>query len=152
MAYKGKEFNKLGKPISRTNNGKFAKGNQEGKHFPKGHTGRPSGTKNLMTVIKEYANMKSHRDGLTNFQFIQHSLQENQRRIMRILDKMEEEGKEDTPEYRRWLDRSQELTSKLSEHLAKYSGDYKEKMTIEPPEELSDEEKEIMEQMLKTNK
>lgn len=146
MAYKGKEFNKLGKPLERKSNGRFAKGNQEGKIFGKDQVpkGRPKGSKNLMTLIKEVALAKESTGGQTNIEFITATMIDSARDMKKIIDAMDEKD----PRRGQLKEKLAYLSAKILESLTKYSGDYTQKIQAEVGDILSDEEKEIMEQML----
>lgn len=153
MAETTVKLNRLGKPIMRDSRYKFAKGNQEGKRF--GYElkpGRREGCKNLMTIIKEIALEKQSNDGKSNFEFVMLELFANQRKMKKVLTKLEEDGKEGTPEYKNWLNRYQDNSIKLSEHAVKYSGDYTQKIQTDATESLSSEEKQLMERMIKKTK
>lgn len=148
MAEEQVKLNSLGKPMKRTTGNRFAKGNQEGKRF--GYelpAGRPAGTKNLMTLIKGVALAKS-RDGTTNIEFVAAGLVESARELKRIIDKMDD----DDPKRPNLVARYGDLSAKVMEHMTKYSGDYTAKFQAEISEQLTTEEKEMMEEMLKGKK
>jgi len=140
------KLNKLGKPIKRKNNGDFAKGNQEGKIFGKDQEpkGRPKGSKNLMTIIKEVALAKGSNDGMTNIEFIASTMIDSARDMKKIIDKMDEED----PKKVQLKEKLAYLSSKIMEHLTKYSGDYTQKIQAEVGDLLTDEEKAIMDKFI----
>lgn len=144
------KLNKLGKPINRKPNGDFAKGNQEGKIFGKDAIpkGRPKGSLNLMTIIKEIALEKSSDDGKTNMEFVVCSMVGSVRELKRIIDKMDETD----PRRAGHVSRLGDLSAKIMEHLTKYSGDYTQRISAELSETLSDEEKAVMERMMNKDK
>jgi len=143
------KLNKLGKPIKRDEKHRFAKGNQEGKHFGKElPAGRPKGALNLMTIIKQVALEKSSDDGKTNMEFIVCSMIGSARELKRIIDKMDESD----PRRAGHVSRLGDLSAKIMEHLTKYSGDYTQRISAELSETLTDEEKEVMERMIKSKK
>ena len=140
------KLNSLGKPMSRVN-GKFAKGNQESKRFgiDIAPPGRPKGSRNLMTIIKEVALEKSSNDGKTNIEFIACGLVESARELKRIIDKMDE----DDPRRPKLVSRYGDLSAKIMEHLTKYSGDYTQKIQAELGENITDEERELIERQIR---
>lgn len=143
------KLNKLGKPIQRVN-GRFAKGNQEGLIFGKDKPalGRPPGHRNIMTTIKEIAMEKSSADGLSNIEFVVFSMMSTTRKLFKTLEKLDP----DHPAYMKSLADYTFLSAKLMEHIAKYSGDYTQKIQAEVSEALSLEEEELMERMIKKTK
>ena len=150
MAKEQVKFNKLGKPMKRGTKGQFAEGNQEGKIFGKDHdsVGRPKGSKNIMTIIKEIAMEKSADDGLTNIEFVVMSMMSTKRKLNKALEAMDPAH----PAYMKALTNYTFLGAKIMEHIAKYSGDYTQKIQAEIGETLSDEEKAVMERMLNKKK
>lgn len=147
--YNGKT-NKLGKPMSRTDDGKFAPGNQEGKIFGKDQDppGRPEGSRNICTIIKEVALAKDPNTGLTNIEWIVHSMVKAKSKLWKVID----EADPLTPGYAKALANYTFLSAKIMEQLAKYSGDYTAKFQTEISESLTEEEKAIMEKALKNVK
>lgn len=153
MTKEQQKLNKLGKPIKRAEKGQFAKGNQEGKIYGKDHkpTGRPKGSLNLMTIIKEVALSKSSDDGKTNIEFVAATMVDSARDMEKAIKKLKENNPDD-PKILIYKEKLAYLSARIMEHLAKYSGDYTAKFQAEISEQLSDEEKEMMEKMLKNQK
>lgn len=144
------KLNKLGKPIQRDKGYRFAKGNKEGKLFGTDHEskGRPKGSINLMTIIKQVALEKSSNDGKTNMEFIVCSMVESARELKRIIDNMDDSD----PRRAGHVARLGDLSAKIMEHLTKYSGDYTQRISAQLSETLSDEEKAVMERMMNKDK
>jgi hypothetical protein len=144
------KINRLGKPIKRKSNGDFAIGNQEGKIFGKDHEskGRPKGSKNIMTLIKEVALRKPDKSGLSNIEIITAGLVHSAKRMEKIIEKMEDND----PRKFGYINRYGDLCAKIVENLSKFSGDYAQKFQAQLIEELSPDEKEIMQNIIKNAK
>jgi hypothetical protein len=144
------KINKLGKPMSRTINGKFAKGNQEGMIYGKDHEslGRPKGSKNIMTLIKEVALRKPDKSGSSNIEIITAGLVQSAKRMDKIIEKMEDND----PRKFGYIARYGDLCAKIVENLSKFSGDYAQKFQAQLIEELNPDEKEIMQNIIKNAK
>lgn len=149
MATEPVKLNKLGKPMKRGAKGRFAEGNQEGAHFGTDlpATGRPPGTKNICTIIKEVALAKDPNTGLTNIEWIVQSMIEAKSKLWKFI----KDAEVTTPGYAKALANYTFLSSKIMEQLAKYSGDYTAKFQAEISEGLSEEEKAIMDKALNKN-
>jgi hypothetical protein len=152
MVEKPIKLNKLGKPIHRKPNGDFAPGNQEGKIFGKDQKapGRPKGSLNLMTYIKEVALAKSAADGKTNIEFIAATMVDSARDMEKMINRLKEKNPDD-PKIMVYKEKIAYLSARIMEQLAKYSGDYTAKFQAEISDQLSDDEKEMMEKALKAN-
>jgi hypothetical protein len=140
------KINKLGKPMSRSQNGTFAKGNQEGMIYGKDHEpkGRPKGSKNIMTLIKEVALRKPDKSGFCNIEIITAGLVESARKMTKIIESMDEVD----PRKFNYIARHGDLCAKIIENLSKYSGDYAQKFQAQISDELTEQEKSIMQKMI----
>jgi hypothetical protein len=140
------KINKLGKPMSRSQNGTFAKGNQEGMIYGKDHEpkGRPKGSKNIMTLIKEVALRKPDKSGFCNIEIITAGLVESARKMTKIIESMDEAD----PRKFNYIARHGDLCAKIIENLSKYSGDYAQKFHAQISEELTEQEKSIMQKII----
>jgi hypothetical protein len=150
MSLEPVKLNRLGKPMKRGNKGQFAVGNQEGAQFGKEMpaTGRPPGVRNVCTIIKEIALAKDPNTGLTNIEWIVHSMVEAKQKLWKYI----RDAEPTSPGYSKALANYTFLSSKIMEQLAKYSGDYTAKFQAEISDQLSDEEKTMMEKALKNAK
>lgn len=147
MAKKQEKINKRGEPMVRDDKGRFPPGNQEGHRFEEGNSGKPIGTRNLCTIIKEVALAKDPNTGLTNMEWIVQSMVKAKSKLWKFID----DAEPTTPGYCKALANYTFLSSKIMEQLAKYSGDYTAKFQAEISDGLSDEEKAIMEKALAKN-
>lgn len=143
------KLNKLGKPMVRDKNNRFVAGNKEGHLYgtDKPSEGRPKGTKNIMSIIKEIALAKDNT-GQSNIEFVVISMLDAKKKLHKALEAMEPTH----PAYMKALGNYTFLGAKIMEHIAKYSGDYTQKIQAEIGETLSDEEKAVMERMLNKKK
>ena len=149
MEEKTPKLNRLGKPIVRDSKGQFVKGTQEGMRF--GTTaipGRPKGSKNLMTIVKNFAISKQSTDGMTTLEYLLFEMLSSHRKIKKSLDQMDE----NSPTYKHQHSKFVDLGVKLAEHLVKHSGDLTSKIQTEISNSLSEEEKAVMENLLKNKK
>lgn len=133
----------------RHENGHFVKGNKEGHRFrknnPDGTAGRPKGSKNLMTIVKEVAMAKESNHGKSNIEWILCEMIDTQRKLKKHIESMDEND----PRYRTAMKDYQELSVKVSDHLIKLSGDYATKLINEDSDtELTDQEKELIDRRI----
>lgn len=143
------KLNKLGKPMVRDSKGHFVKGTKEGVRFGTDYpAGRPKGTKNLMTIVKNFAMAKQSTDGMTTLEYLLFEMLSSHRKIKKSLDKMDEND----PRYKHQHSKFVDLGVKLAEHLVKHSGDLTSKIQAEISNSLSDEERSIMENLLRNKK
>lgn len=115
--------------------GHFVIGNKIGNRFKPGESnnpeGRPKGSKNLMTVVRDLANGKAvgKRKKLTRFAKIVISAMETNDKLETAVSKLET----DDPGYRKALEGYQKSCTDLSEFLLKSSGDFS--TTIKSPDD-----------------
>lgn len=147
MSKEAIKINKLGKPMLRSSNGTFAKGNQEGMIYGKDHQpkGRPKGSKNMMSLIRDVALTKSARTGFTNIETVTISLIACAKKMRKIISEMDDSD----PKKFNNIARHGELCAKIIENLSKFSGEYSQKIQAQISDELSDEEKKIVDEIIK---
>lgn len=120
-----------------TDKGLFAQGNTIGKQYQKGVSGnpkgKPKGTKNLMTVIREIANQPDpDRPSMSRFAANITKTTEDIKKIEDILKNMDKEH----PYYATNIKKLIDIRLAFSDHILKSSGDYTTKTTT-----VSDEDK-----------
>lgn len=140
------KLNSKGQPMLRNSKSQFVKGNTEGKRIGVDiPVGRPKGVKNTMTIIKEIALQKCSNDGKTNIGWATETLVKSSRHLQKIIDNTEDES----PKLPQLLTKQSEICSRILENLSKYSGDYAQKIQAQITEELTDDEKRIMDDLIK---
>ena len=115
--------------MTRNNKGQFVQGNTEGavrwKPGQSGNpAGKPAGTPNLMTIVKEFALKEDKKTGIPFFSQLLIDLKETSYELKQHLDTMSPDEKG----YRYAKERYLESAAKLADFVLKGSGDYTTKV------------------------
>lgn len=102
----------------------FEPGNKKGNRFKKGQSGnpagKPKGTLNLMTIVKEIALKVDKTTGQSNLVTLLANAVEANRNHKKALEHIDEKD----PKYRTASQKYQDSCQSLADHLIKCSGDY----------------------------